>query len=34
VCAAAESAGFAVFLASWADPQQSLFEAQEVDGAN
>ena len=34
VCAAAEAAGFTVFLASWADPQQSLFEAQEVDGAS
>jgi phosphoglycolate phosphatase-like HAD superfamily hydrolase len=34
VCAAAEAAGFAVFLASWADPQESLLEAQEVDGAS
>jgi hypothetical protein len=34
VCAAAEAAGFAVFLASWADTAQSLFEAQEVDGGN
>jgi phosphoglycolate phosphatase-like HAD superfamily hydrolase len=34
VCAAAEAAGFAVFLASWADPQESLFEGQEIDGAS
>jgi phosphoglycolate phosphatase-like HAD superfamily hydrolase len=34
VCAAAEAAGFAAFLASWAHPQESLFEAQEVDGAS
>jgi phosphoglycolate phosphatase-like HAD superfamily hydrolase len=34
VCAAAEAAGFPVFLASWAHQEQPLLEAQEIEGTN